>query len=257
MAGLRADISKKQHRERAQPQRRRRLGLLEKKKDYRLRAADYHRKQAQLKILKEKAKNYNEDEYYHAMVHKKTDDKGILISEQELETLSQDEMMLLKTQDTGYLNTITQREAKKIEKELHSATTFKSSGQHTVFVESKSELEDFDPVKYFDTNEAFINEPENRLRVEQLAGIQSNGQVDDSPIVQKLDDPSGYQKTKRDLHKVKRLRRIQRRMQRQKKLQGLNSKLDLQRQLMRGGNVKKIRSKQGKTVYKWKNQRKK
>jgi len=256
MAGFVHDVQKKQHRERAQPQRRKRLGLLEKKKDYRLRAADFHKKQAQLKILKSKAKSYNEDEYYHAMTRKQTDSRGILISDRDQETLTNDEVLLLKTQDTGYLTTIAQREAKKIEKELKESSTFKSSGKHTVFVSSKEELETFDPVKYFDTDASLLYNRENRLRLRQLGGKSGDGKMSLSPIISKVDDAEGYDKATRDVEKLSRLTRIKERMQRKKKLQGLNARLDMQKQLMKGGNVKKIQTSEGKPTYKWKNQRK-
>ncbi|KAF6015491.1 hypothetical protein HII12_000649 [Brettanomyces bruxellensis] len=257
MAGFVHDVQKKQHRERSQPQRRKRLGLLEKKKDYRLRAADFHKKQAQLKILKNKAKSYNEDEYYHAMTRNHTDARGILISDRDQESLTNDEVMLLKTQDTGYLTTIAQREAKKIEKELKDSSTFKSSGKHTVFVSSRDELETFDPVKYFDTDASLLYNRENRLRLRQLSGKSEDGKLNPLPIVDKIDDAEGYDKAVKDVEKLKRLTRIKERMQRKKKLQGINSRLDMQKQLMNGGNVKKIPNSDGKSTYKWKNQRKK
>ena len=46
---------------------RRKYGLLEKKKDYLLRANDYHKKEAALQHLRRKAEERNPDEFYFAM----------------------------------------------------------------------------------------------------------------------------------------------------------------------------------------------
>ena len=56
MASLRNAMKRRTHKERHQPAKRaKRFGLLEKKKDYVVRARDYRRKQGRLRILKEKA----------------------------------------------------------------------------------------------------------------------------------------------------------------------------------------------------------
>jgi len=72
MSSLRNAVKRKTHKERAQPAKRRHLGLLEKKKDYLLRAKDYHRKQDRLRILREKAAMRNPDEFYKRMVNSST-----------------------------------------------------------------------------------------------------------------------------------------------------------------------------------------
>ena len=46
---------------------RRQYGLLEKKKDYKLRADDFHKKEAALRHLRRKAEERNPDEFYFAM----------------------------------------------------------------------------------------------------------------------------------------------------------------------------------------------
>lgn len=69
MSSLRNSVHRREHRERSQPNARQKLGLLEKHKDYVLRAKDYHSKQDRLKALREKAYFRNEDEFYFGMIN--------------------------------------------------------------------------------------------------------------------------------------------------------------------------------------------
>lgn len=65
---------RREHKERSQPAARaRKWSLLEKKKDYKLRARDYHSKQARLAVLRDKAAARNPDEFYHRMARTVTD----------------------------------------------------------------------------------------------------------------------------------------------------------------------------------------
>ncbi len=68
MSSFRNAIRRREHKERSQPFERRKLGLLEKHKDYKERAVDYHRKEDRIKDLKEKAALKNPDEFYFGMV---------------------------------------------------------------------------------------------------------------------------------------------------------------------------------------------
>ena len=72
MSSLRNAVQRRPYRERAQPKARERLGLLEKHKDYVLRAKDYNTKQARIKSLREKAAARNPEEFYFGMVKART-----------------------------------------------------------------------------------------------------------------------------------------------------------------------------------------
>ena len=68
-------IPRRTYRERGQLQRKKHLGILEKKKDYTRRAGDFKNKAETIKKLGEKASLRNPDEFYHKMKKMKKDDK--------------------------------------------------------------------------------------------------------------------------------------------------------------------------------------
>ena len=111
----RTSEQKRQHRERAQPFHRQKYGLLEKKKDYVLRAKDYSDKQARLKALRSKAATKNEDEFNFGMVRGRTRN-GIATKDRGNTALSMDQVKVLKSQDSKYINYVASIESKKLEK---------------------------------------------------------------------------------------------------------------------------------------------
>lgn len=246
MAKLVHNVQKKQHRERAQPGSRKKYGLLEKKKDYQLRARDYHKKQDTLKALKAKASARNPDEYYHAMVKKKTDGRGILISERDTEVLSTDEVKLLKTQDSNYIKTLRNEELKKIQK-LEKSLNFSSSGKHTVFVKDEAAKKEFDPVKFFQTDRNLLHNKENRLRIDQLQT--------DQHILPRLDEES-MPKEALDKKRIKKFAQLKAHLERQQKLKEVEERMDIQREGMKNGDKKKVVDTIGRTTYKFKKERK-
>jgi U3 small nucleolar RNA-associated protein 11 len=66
---------RKTHKERSQPHHRRKLGILEKHKDYTERAKDFKKKRDTVRRLREKAFFRNPDEFYHRMITEKRNEE--------------------------------------------------------------------------------------------------------------------------------------------------------------------------------------
>lgn len=247
MAKLVHNVQKKQHKERSQTLNRQRFGFLEKKKDYRLRAADFHKKEAALKALRAKAAEYNPDEYYHAMKNKRTDDDGIIIHEAPNpdDDLTPLQLKLLKSQDVNYVKTMRLNEAQKIKK-LKEQLGFRAGGKHTVFVDDEEKLEKFNPAEYFQTDESMLGRRENRLRVKQLE--------DSSRPVRDID---GDEREQLEKEKLVKFRLLKERIEREKQLRQVEERLETERELMKGGTRTQLVDDNGRVHYKWKSERKK
>ncbi|XP_061373176.1 probable U3 small nucleolar RNA-associated protein 11 [Gastrolobium bilobum] len=143
MSSLRNAIPRRAHKERAQPSSRKKFGFLEKHKDYVQRAKAFHQKEDALRRLREKAANRNQDEFYFKMFRAKTVD-GVHRPESEANKYTQEELMLMKTQDIGYVLQKAQSERKKIEKltaTLHSIDDQRSN-RHIFFAEDREEAKE-------------------------------------------------------------------------------------------------------------------
>ncbi|KAI5864879.1 U3 small nucleolar RNA-associated protein 11 [Durotheca rogersii] len=134
MSSMRNAVQRRVHRERAQPHERERLGLLEKHKDYSLRAKDYSRKKAQLRALRRKAADRNEDEFYFGMLSRRGPAgaasalvrpggdgarpskkwSGTVAGDRGARALDVDAVRLLKTQDLAYVRTARNAAAKRV-----------------------------------------------------------------------------------------------------------------------------------------------
>ena len=77
MSSLRNSLHRRNHKERSQLSHRQRFGILEKHKDYVLRARDYHSKQDRIKRLRQKATDRNKDEFYFGMNRERTEVCGV------------------------------------------------------------------------------------------------------------------------------------------------------------------------------------
>lgn len=185
MSSLRNAVKRVTHKERSQPQHRSHLGILEKKKDYKERAVDYHRKEDRIQSARQKAAFRNPDEFYFGMnnarvengKHRKTADAEQKDFEAQVGT---DTVRIMKDQDLSYVRMQKQRDSKKIERlqaSLHfiddSVASALDSGsknkrKHTVFVESNQDASNFTVAAHFDTLPELAGRAFNRPRMETL-----------------------------------------------------------------------------------------
>ncbi|KAH9944271.1 small-subunit processome [Epithele typhae] len=115
MSSIKNSLHRRNHKERSQLSHRSRLGILEKHKDYVLRARDYHSKRDRLNLLREKAATRNKDEFYFSMTREKTEG-GVHVKDRGNEALPTDIVKVLKTQDENYLRTMRAAGLKKIDR---------------------------------------------------------------------------------------------------------------------------------------------
>ena len=156
---LKKVIQSREHRERSQPASRQKLGLLEKKKDYVLRARDFHKKERRLKALRQRAAQKNPDEFYFGMINSKVTSKKSTGTQ-----LPGDVLKLLKSQDLQYVSMQKHLNAKKMDRlqaDLpQSLAGPEASAEHLVFVEDPSELDEIIHSQPQNANDDISNEEE-------------------------------------------------------------------------------------------------
>ncbi|KAM9723117.1 putative U3 small nucleolar RNA-associated protein 11 [Menidia menidia] len=171
------------HHERSQPGFRKTLGLLEKKKDYKLRADDYHKKQNTLAALRKKALEKNPDEFYFKMINSKLED-GVHVMKKPKEEVevTEEQKKVMRTQDIRYVEMKRVAEAKKIERlkgELHLLDAeSKPKNKHTFFVDSKKEVQKFDLASHLDTAPELVDRVYNRPTLKTLETKSIQGAVE-------------------------------------------------------------------------------
>ncbi|KAH7319106.1 U3 small nucleolar RNA-associated protein-like protein Utp11 [Rhexocercosporidium sp. MPI-PUGE-AT-0058] len=145
MSSMRNAVQRRNHKERGQPEERKKWGLLEKHKDYSARARDFNDKKKKLKALKQKVLDKNPDEFYFGMMSRKgpaTTGKnrtGTVNGDRGNEALSQEAVRLFKTQDLGYVRTMRNKALKDVEELEGRAMGIKGAGKKVVFVDDEEE----------------------------------------------------------------------------------------------------------------------
>jgi len=193
MSSLRNAVKRVAHKERSQPTDRQHLGILEKKKDYKQRAIDYHRKEDRIKAMKQKVSMRNPDEFYFGMHNSKIESGKHRLNE-DYRMLSPELLKVMKDQDLSYVRMQKQKDMRKVEKlssSLHlldadNASSVGAKRTHTIFVETRKDAREFDVSEHFDTIPEFAGRAFNRLRkpeIEELSKKKIGVQVGDDKLV--------------------------------------------------------------------------
>ncbi|KAG5271403.1 hypothetical protein AALO_G00179330 [Alosa alosa] len=225
MSSFRKALKSRQrdHKERSQLGFRKHLGLLEKKKDYKLRADDYHKKQNTLSALRKKAMDKNPDEFYFKMINSQLKDGVHVEKKKTEEEMTDEQKKVMRTQDIKYVEMKRVSEAKKIERlksGLHLLDAEgKQKNEHVFFVDSKKEVEAFDLATHLNTVPELVKRTFNRPTVETLEKKSIVGAVEP-----------------RNIEKIARQRRNQyeilsQRIEREKKMFVISQKIQTRKDL--------------------------
>ncbi|KAJ1960788.1 hypothetical protein GGI12_003613 [Dipsacomyces acuminosporus] len=248
VSSLRKFAPRREHKERGQIAGRKHLGMLEKHKDYVLRAKDYSQKQKQLKRLRERAAARNPDEFYFNMERAQMKD-GQHIEERN-EIITPEMQRLMDTQDITYVKTqrdINRRKIEKLKSALHILNQPQNGAnpKHTIFVEDEEQVQSFDAAKHFNTLPEFVHRAHNRPTIESL----------DNEEIQR---PDAQTLKKASKARNATLRELKDRLMREEQLKRAESEMLIRRALKSKEEKKKVGTDRlGLAVYKWKAERKK
>ncbi|EHA54433.1 hypothetical protein MCOR27_008952 [Pyricularia oryzae] len=261
------------HKERAQPLERKHLGLLEKHKDYSLRAKDFNKKKAYLKTLRQKAAERNEDEFYHKMLSrtgpgsaltkgaKGRNFTGTVSGDRGNTSMDVDVVRILKTQDIAYVRTLRNTLAKDVrqcEERLAIAESFAGVPHEDVGGDEGGSGSDDDerPTKRRKASKIkFFDDEADRDRAAEDATPDKADEDDDDDFENfgdedGEDDKEMTEDEKRAL-KLERLRRNLRNARRKlKALADAEAELDLQRVRMAKTATRGAVTKSGKKIKK-------
>ncbi|PVU94882.1 hypothetical protein BB559_002892 [Furculomyces boomerangus] len=222
MSSFKKSNPRRDHKERSQPINRSKYGLLEKHKDYVLRAKNYHLKEDRLKLLREKARGRNDDEFYFSMEKERTKE----------DNSTDPSFDFLGDFDDS-------------DDDIQDSEMDKQESSHTIFVDDEEELARFNPSKHFDTPKELLSRKFNRVKTDKIPELVEN--MPDSKTVKALNKERG-----------KLANELAMRIDREQHIKRVLRELEIQRELMKKGR-KKVTGKDtmGLPIYKWKADRKK
>ena len=289
MSSLRNAVKRKTHKERSQPEARRRLGLLEKHKDYSERTRDYHRKKEKIDVLKRKAAQRNPDEFAFGMIRSSVGADGAhraAPASSEGATLSHAQLKLLKRQDAAYTRmrlAIDERKAERMQASLHligsggasasaaaapdsddelddgdggdggagGAGARREQNRHTIFFEDDGAREAFEPAAHFGTTAEHASNPRHRPRVADDGGDGDGGRAP-AAVPKKL-------RRKLEQRNAAMYDELRQRRERGTQLKAVLSHMEAEKHAMGKGRKRKVQDAAGgqPAVYKFKRQRQK
>lgn len=168
-SNLNKHIKRKEHKERAQPAARRKLGQLEKHKDYVIRARKRRERVSRLTQLKRAAAQRNPDEFHIGMTQAVMDvASGRMKRKQQRQSKAQRAKELVGTirnnrTNVRYLEFKAQSDVHRVKELLQedssiALTATAPKNKHVVFVESEDELKHFNALKYFDVTSQMLKQ---------------------------------------------------------------------------------------------------
>ncbi|KAK7756888.1 hypothetical protein SLS62_000904 [Diatrype stigma] len=269
MSSMRNAHQRRNHKERAQPAERSRLGLLEKHKDYTLRSKDHNKKKAQLKALKQKAADRNEDEFYFGMLSRSGPSTfaskgkrwtGTVDGDRGNRAMDVETVRLLKTQDMGYLRTqrtLALKEAKALEERvlglsgtLNPATAVDADADWDEDDDDDDMMMDgVDGIAPPKNKQATAPKPkkivfadgaserEEMIGLETGKGANDSDDSDDNDISDEDDEKKDPEKLRADQRR-RLLEKLQRRLQNARKKLRVLSRAENQLELQRAGMAK-------------------
>ena len=284
-------LPKKTYKERSQPEERKRLGLLEKKQDYKIRAEDHHTKEKKFKGLVEKARGKNPDEFYFQMNNSKIVNGENLTLDQEDKS---DKLKSRLSHHQKMLNLVNQKRSVLMKKNEKLEIDFQ--GIHSNLKNNKEEKnrklkskkeKDLNDLALNEDEENEVNEKENDSKnlntkrfqhkiffdsIEEmenfnpetyfdskLVGNTSN-RIKNSQLERFNFNNENLNEDEIEQRKKEKKRHLRELIQTREKLSSLNkisSALEYQKHIIKPGKKRKIEGKEGIYNYRFFNERKK
>ncbi|KAI8630096.1 U3 small nucleolar RNA-associated protein 11 [Xylariaceae sp. FL1651] len=253
MSSLRNAVNRRVHRERGQlKERENRYGLLEKKKDYRLRAQDHNRKKAQLKSLRQKAENRNEDEFYFGMLSRKGPETrlssgskrwdGTVAGDRGNKALDVDVVRLLKTQDMGYIRSVRNVAMKEVQSLEERVISLGGSTNNLLNDEDEDEDDDMDMDLDDNTPKNKRPTPKNKKVIFAEAQEERENKIQHDTELDSAEEDGDLEKEKPEKLRIEQkqrlLEKLQRRLQNARKKQRVLARAEHELEVQRAHMAK-------------------